>query len=276
MSRSAPWIEPGDLLRPQSVLSQVQIIRAARPPARTCEHGAANRRQRVFPIHEGLLPVVRRRLDIPRSVDVAISPVGYQCRRTRLHADAGHHRQIPAGRTASDDNAPRVDVTSRRAVAANPGKRVLDIFDDCRQFDFRSQAIVEGDQDVIVGSRQFDDILGHALTAAHDERAAMNPDNCRASQRTIATIDVGFDFRGTNGLINDGLLCPRPVVGFVGHGGRQRQAEQNEQGAGCFHRRILLRRIHRYTMNASNVRRESRPIGRPRHAKSIVCRLSVQ
>jgi hypothetical protein len=72
------------------------------------------------------------RLGIPVAVHVSVAPIGNQGLGTRLDADAGHHRQIPACRAAGHDDPVGVNLKELRPLFAKPVERILHVLDDRR------------------------------------------------------------------------------------------------------------------------------------------------
>src|SRR5205807_681930 len=112
----------------------------------------------------------------------------------RLDAEACHQGEVAARRAAGDDDAVGVDVQQLGASVAQPAKGVLDVGDDGRQFDLGGQAVIERDQGEALGPAQVEQVVGDVLAAAHDEGAAVNPDDDGADGRVVGAVDVGVDF----------------------------------------------------------------------------------
>ena len=95
-----------------------------------------------------------RRLRQPVAIDVAIAPVGHQDLGFRGDVDSGHHGEIAARRAAGDHDLLAVEVKLLAALASNPAKAFLHVFDDGRQLDLGSEAIIQRHQGKPFGPAQ--------------------------------------------------------------------------------------------------------------------------
>src|SRR5947207_7626806 len=85
---------------------------------------------------------------VPRTDDIAVAPEGNEGTRRWPDNRPRHQSKITAGRLTHNDQTIWVDVEKFRAALTDPGRGVLEIFEDLREFGFRCEAVIDRDDDV--------------------------------------------------------------------------------------------------------------------------------
>ena len=90
-------------------------------------------------------------------------------------------------------------------MGAHPAEGVLHVLQDGREFDFRSEAIVDGHQHV--AGREVLVTLGgmDPPAVAKDQGAPMDPHECRAPGPSIRHVHIGVDLARRQGLVGYGV-----------------------------------------------------------------------
>ena len=119
-----------------------------------------------------------------------------------------------------------------RSPRVDPAKGILQVLDNRRKEHLGGQTVVDRDQNVVVCLRELDDIFRHAVTVAHDQRAAVNPNDRGPRLRAIAAIDIRLDLGRADGLVDERLLGPGGLVGGPRHSARA-GGKQNDNRESC-------------------------------------------
>ena len=94
-----------------------------------------------------MVTLVRARLAVPRSDDIAVAVQGDERLGPRFDPIPSHQRQVAARRAAQDRQPFRIGVEQRRPAFADPVERILHVGDQLRQLSLRSEAIVDRYED---------------------------------------------------------------------------------------------------------------------------------
>lgn len=180
-----------------------------------------------------VVPRMRAGLAVPGADQIPVAPKTDQGVRRGLDAISGGQRQAAAGGAAQDGDLRNVGVESSGALFADPFEGVLKVFDDARQLSLRGESVVDRYKGVAGAQHVLLDATADSLTAAIDQRAAVDPHHDLPLEIVVGAMDVEFDFEISNVLVGEGLF---PDFRGLGHGGncgkRKREAADQKKPIG--------------------------------------------